>query len=54
MGPYGSTYGVVTGNNDYSGDGGYGSPFGSGFAGALFNSAVAGSFRVVDRHDYEW
>ncbi|MDX3261757.1 hypothetical protein PV336_21345 [Streptomyces sp. MI02-2A] len=54
VGPYGSTYGVVTGNNDYSGDGGFGSRFGSGFAGALLDSAVAGSFRVIDRHHYEW
>ncbi|MET8646323.1 hypothetical protein ACWEQ2_30045 [Streptomyces sp. NPDC004096] len=53
VGPYGSTFGVVTGNNDY-GDGGYGSRFGGGLAGLLLDNAVAGSFRVIDRHHYEW
>ncbi|MEU6518996.1 hypothetical protein [Streptomyces sp. NPDC046978] len=53
VGPYGSTFGVVTGNNDY-GDGSDGSRFGGGLAGLLLDNAVAGSFRVIDRHHYEW
>ncbi|GAA3817149.1 hypothetical protein [Streptomyces chiangmaiensis] len=53
VGPYGATSGVVP-SSDH-GDSSFGDgAFGNGSGGVFFNNAVAGSFRVIDRHDYGW